>query len=181
MSILHRSRPLWLSAVLALGAAGGAVVATPSVAEARFSGEVGYSYAETWQAAVRLVRVDLGCTITDRDEEMGYVLFEYRNAGRSYPGSLEVVRSTDERGTERIRVTVQVSAMPSYVERMIFDRLTRKLREDFGEARSPRRPAAPAQPAPSAPPAEDPPGASPPLGAVSEPVSDPASARRSTS
>jgi hypothetical protein len=167
MALSARLRPLWLSTLLALATVGGGTLAAPGVAEARVSGEVTYTYAQTWQAAVRLVRVDLGCPITDRDEEMGFVLFEYQNAGRSYPGSLEVVRSTDERGVEHIRVTVQVNAMPSYVERMIFDRLTRKLREDFGEARTPRRP--PTPPAQPAPPAEDPPAASPPPGAPSSP------------
>jgi hypothetical protein len=159
---------LWLSALVALATSGVSTLAAPTVAAARFGGEVSHSYAQTWQAAVRLVRVDLGCPITDRDEEMGFVLFEYRHAGRSYPGSLEVVRSTDARGTERVRVTVQVSAMPSYVERMIFERLTRKLREDFGEARSPRRPSGPAQPVspPSDPPAETPAPSAP--GAASE-------------
>jgi hypothetical protein len=158
MSILPRLRPLWLAALLALGSLG-----LSSSAEARVSGEVSYSYSQTWQAAVRLVRVDLGCPISDRDEDMGFMLFEYRNAGRSYPGSVEVVRTTDERGVERIRVTVQVPAMPSYVERMIFDRLTRKLREDFGEARSPRRPQPPAvSPPAEEPPAEEPPAAAPP-------------------
>ena len=139
--------------LLALAITTAAWFTTASVAEARFSGEVTYSYEQTWQAAVRMIRVDLQCPITDRDEELGFVLFEYRNAGRSYPGSLEVVRSTDGHGVEHVRVTVQVNAMPSYVERMVFERLTRKLRDDFGESRSRRRPQ---------PPEETPPVASPP-------------------
>ena len=101
MSLLARRLPLALSVLLAL-----ATVGSASSAEARVSGEVTYSYDQTWQAAIRLVRVDLGCPITDRDEEIGFVLFEYRNAGRAYPGSLEVVRSTDERGTEHQRKEV---------------------------------------------------------------------------
>lgn len=104
-------------------------------AHARFAGEVAYGYEQTWQAAVRLIRVDLQCTITDRDEAMGFVLFEYRSGARTYPGSLEVVRTTSGDGRERVRVQVRLDAMPSYVERMVFERLVRKLREDFGEAR----------------------------------------------
>lgn len=141
----------------------------PSIAEARVSGEVGYSYQQTWQAAVRLIRVDLQCPITDRDEEMGFVLFEYTNAGRTYPGSVEVVRTTDARGEERIRVTVQVPAMPSYVERMVYDRLTRKLREDFGEVRTRRRPTTPEAPAEPAEPSEPAPGEPAPPAATREP------------
>lgn len=142
-SVLTLARRLLV--VLALTTVG--VGLAPSVASARVSGEVSYSYSQTWQAAVRLIRVDLQCPITDRDEEMGFVLFEYTNQGRTYPGSLEIVRSTDARGDEHVRVTVQVPAMPSYVERMVYDRLTRKLREDFGEVRTRRRPQQPVEPA----------------------------------
>lgn len=148
--------------LLALAITTAAWSTSASVAEARFSGEVTYSYEQTWQAAVRMIRVDLQCPITDRDEELGFVLFEYRNAGRSYPGSLEVVRSTDGRGVEHIRVTVQVNAMPSYVERMVFERLTRKLRDDFGESRSRRRPQ-------ETPPVESPPAEEPGPGPDSDP------------
>lgn len=127
--------PLLVAGLLGLG------FARPSAAEARVGGEIAYSYQQTWQTTVRLVRVDLGCTITERDPDTGFILFEYVNQGRAYPGSIEVVQSTDSSGRERVRVNVQVSAMPSYVERMIFDRLTRKLREDFGDARrEPERP-----------------------------------------
>ncbi|MFO0710439.1 MAG: hypothetical protein U0353_11405 [Sandaracinus sp.] len=146
--------------LLALALTTAGVSVAPSLAEARVSGEVSYTYEQTWQAAVRMIRVDLQCPITDRDEEMGFVLFEYTNQGRRYPGSLEVVRSTDASGTEHIRVTVQVPAMPSYVERMVYDRLTRKLREDFGDPRTRRRPA---------PPAETPPVEEPPTDAPAEP------------
>lgn len=144
--------------LLALAITTAAWSTTASVAEARYSGEITYSYEQTWQAAVRMIRVDLQCPITDRDEELGFVLFEYRNAGRSFPGSLEVVRTTDARGVEHVRVTVQVNAMPSYVERMVFERLTRKLREDFGESRSRRRPQPPEEAPPVAVPPEEEPG-----------------------
>jgi hypothetical protein len=149
---LHAARRLLL--VLALSAVGAS--AAPAVAHARVSGEIAYTYEQAWQSAVRMLRVDLQCPITDRDEEMGFVLFEYTSQGRRYPGSLEIVRSTDARGEERLRVTVQVPAMPSYVERMVFDRLTRKLREDFGDVRSRRRPATTPPPGPPAePPLEE--------------------------
>lgn len=139
--------------LLALALTTVGITGLPTQAAARVSGEVAYSYEQTWQAAVRLIRVDLQCPITDRDQEMGFVLFEYTNQGRTYPGSLEVVRTTDSQGVEHIRVTVQVPAMPSYVERMVYDRLTRKLREDFGEVRTRRRP-------PASAPAEEPPSTS---------------------
>jgi hypothetical protein len=144
--------------VLALSVVGAA--AAPAIARARVSGEIAYTYDQAWQSAVRMLRVDLQCPITDRDEELGFVLFEYTSQGRRYPGSLEIVRSTDARGEEHLRVTVQVPAMPSYVERMVFDRLARKLREDYGDVRSRRPPAAaPPEPPTEQAPVEDEPSA----------------------
>ena len=125
-----------------------AILAIPSVAEARVTNEYGYEWTQVWQATVRLVRVDLGFPVSDRDDAIGYLLFEYRGGSRTYPGSVELVRVTAEDGSERVRVAVQVPSMPSYIERMIVDRLTRKLREDFGDPpRVRRRPAAPEPPA----------------------------------
>ena len=114
-------------------------------------GDYTYAWAQVWQAAVRLVRVDLQCAITDRDEDIGYVMFTYRESGRDHAGSVELVRAQMTSG-ERVRVVVQVPSMPSWVERMILDRLTRKLRDDFGEA---PRPARPPRPAPEPPPVEE--------------------------
>lgn len=141
----HAVRPVVLT--VTLGVAASAALGAPPVASARFSNEVSYTFDQTWQASIRLLRVDLGCQVTDRDEDAGFILFEYPNAGRSYPGSMEIVRSTDSRGVEHVRVSVQVQSMPSYVERMVAERLTRKLRDDFGEPRT-RRPARPAEPVP---------------------------------
>jgi len=133
-----------------------AVFAAPGLARARVQGDYTYQWAQVWQAAVRLVRVDLQCPITDRDEEIGYVMFTYREAGRDHAGSVELVRAQGSNGAERVRVVVQIPAMPSYVERMILDRLTRKLREDFGDAPRPQRPARPAEPPATEEPADPP-------------------------
>jgi hypothetical protein len=121
----------------------------PASASARLTEEHGYDYDQVWRAAVRLVAVDLRFPITDRDAEIGYVLFEYVDQGRSYQGSIELVRAAGESG-ERIRVVVQVPGMPSYVERMILDRFARKLVDEYGPPRV-RRPA----PRPTPPPAAD--------------------------
>lgn len=131
-----------------------AVFAAPRLARARVQGDYTYPFAQVWQAAVRLVRVDLQCPITDRDESIGYFLFEYADGARRHPGSVELVRTAGEGGQEQVRVIVQVPAMPSWVERMILDRLTRKLHADFGE---PPRMARPSRPRRSEPPTPDPP------------------------
>lgn len=118
----------------------------PNGAQARQKGEVAYPFASVWTTLVRLVRVDLGCAITEKDKDEGYVIFDYEDAGRTVPGTIELVRS--KRGAQEvISVVVQIPAMPGYVERMVVDRLERKLREELG---------APRQPAPSTPPATTP-------------------------
>jgi len=121
------------------------VLAAPAIAQARTSQDYPYPFEKAWSASVRLVRVDLRFPIGDRDEQLGFFLFDYQDGPRSYPGSVELLRQRVE-GRDGVRVVVQISAMPSYVERMILDRLGHKLVDDFGEP-APRPP--PAQPPPS--------------------------------
>jgi hypothetical protein len=135
------------------------IFAAPSLARARVQEDFTYAWAQVWQASVRLVRVDLNCELTDRDPDIGYVTFEYPDRGRTHHGSLELVRTTGADGVERVRVVAQIPSMPSYVERMMIDRLTRKLRDDFGAppraTRSPRPSSPEEPPAPPSEPASD--------------------------
>lgn len=106
------------------------------VAFARTANDYPYPVDKVWNASLRLVRVDLGCSLGDRDTDAGYFMFDYVDGGRRYPGSLEIVRSQVE-GRDGVHVVVQIPAMPAYVERMILDRLARKLVDDFGEPAPP--------------------------------------------
>lgn len=124
-----------------------------SSASARSSDAYTYSFDQTWRAAVRLIAVDFRFPISDRDEEIGYILFQYQEGGRAHHGSLELVRAQDDNGTPVVRVVMQVNAMPSYVERHLLDRLRRKLTDEYGTPPPSRRPA-PTPPA-EAPPEED--------------------------
>lgn len=119
-------------------------------AAARSTQEYEYSYDQLWRASVRLVAVDFRFPISERDPEIGYLLFQYQDQGRTYDGSLELVRAQGRDGADRVRVVVQINAMPSYVERMMLDRLRRKLMDEHGAPR-PSRPA----PAPSPPVSDD--------------------------
>src|SRR5688572_26537866 len=95
-----------------------------------------YTYEQTYGTALRLIRVDLDLKITEKDPELGYVLFEYKSpesGKRISNGALEVVRS---RGT--VHVSVQLPTMPSYHEQMIVDALAKKLGTEHGEP--PRKP-----------------------------------------
>ncbi|MFT5358654.1 MAG: hypothetical protein ACI9KE_005893 [Polyangiales bacterium] len=117
----------------------------PSFSSARRSDVHSYRYEQMWRSVVRLVRVDYGFTVRDRDEEVGYLLFDYVDSGRTHPASFELVR-VQEDGREQVRVAVSIPAMPSYIERMLLDRLQRKLREEHGQPMPAPRPAAPAAP-----------------------------------
>jgi hypothetical protein len=129
----------------------------PSPAVARSVRDEPYPYETTWNAALRLLRVDLGCTINERDPEVGYFTFTWREGTRSYPGSVEIVR-TQVDGRAGSRVIVQVPLMPTYVETLVLSRLGRKLRTEFGEPPPlPRRPEPPV-PAPEPPSAPGTPG-----------------------
>jgi hypothetical protein len=115
-------------------------------AEARRELSFDYRYEQVWGAAIRMLRVDYGFQIQDRDPDNGYLLFDYVDAGRTFPGSLELLR-VGEGADASVRVAVQVSAMPSYVERMIADHLSQKLLRDYGPPpRRVRRPAPPTRP-----------------------------------
>ena len=144
---MSRSRLLARALVLALSLA----ALAPSGAEARKQRELPYGFTQTWNAALRLVRVDLKLPVTDRDQDGGYVMFDYVSAGKRHPGSIELV--AQEGGTRPATVVVvQVHGMPSYVEQMILDKLGKKLLEEHGE---PPPPPKPLPPAPPPPPAED--------------------------
>ncbi len=115
----------------------------PSAASASRDADFAYRYSQVWSAAVRMIRVDLRLPVGEQDQAIGYVLFEWKDsAGRSHPGSFELVRTEDDRG-ELVRAVVQIPAMPSYVEQMLLDRLARKLRAEFGAPPERRRPPEP--------------------------------------
>jgi hypothetical protein len=136
--------------LLALCLALASVVASPpSPAEARVEEDLPWSYTQVFQGSIRLVRVDLGCTITERDADAGFLLFDYESNGRTHHGSIELTPTRDRHGVEVVRIVVQLPTLPSYVERMIVNRLERKLRTEVGEP--PRVPRA----RPPAPPSED--------------------------
>jgi hypothetical protein len=106
--------------------------------------ESSYGFDRTWNAGMRLVRVDLGLKISEKDEGAGYLLFDYKSpesGNKPVPGSMEFVRSKD---TGAVRVIVQIPQMPGYHEQVLVDQLARKLRNEYGDP--PKTPPAPAAP-----------------------------------
>src|ERR1700722_3062321 len=89
-----------------------AVALTAPGASAKSTYESPYGYDRTWNAALRLVRVDNGWKVTENDEKNGYLLFDYKSPSgdKAYPGSMELVRARAEDGA--VSVLVQLPAMP---------------------------------------------------------------------
>jgi hypothetical protein len=115
---------------------------------ARTTHEYVYPRDKVWNTSLRLVRIDLGCPLGERDADIGYFTFEYVDGTRRYPGSVELVPARVE-GRDGVKVVVQIPAMPTYVERMVLDRLARKLVDDYGEAPAPPPAQRPAERSPA--------------------------------
>ncbi len=90
-----------------------------------------YTFEQTYGAGLRLLRVDLGYKLLEKDKDNGYILFEYsspESGNKVYRGSMELVETK-----EGIHVAVQIPQMPQYHERMIVDQLAKKLSDEYGE------------------------------------------------
>ena len=103
-------------------------------ADAKTSYDSQYGYDRKWNAALRLVVVDLSLKVNDKDPQSGYILFDYKSTesgGKVSPGSLELVRAQSQ--GEPVHVIAQLPAMPRYHEQVLLDELARKLRNEYGE------------------------------------------------
>ena len=120
-----------------------AVVLSGSMATAKSSYDSRYGFDRTWNAALRLVRVDLGYKVIEKDDTNGYLLFEYRSpeSTKTSSGSIEFIRTRDD-----VKVVVQLPQMPRYHEQVLLDGLVRKMRDDYGDPPPPRKDAPPPPP-----------------------------------
>jgi hypothetical protein len=90
-----------------------------------------YTFDQTYGTALRLLRVDQGFKILEKDRELGYVVFEYSSpeaSGKTHQGTLELVESKSG-----VHVTVQIPQMPQYHERVLVDALVKKLSSEHGD------------------------------------------------
>jgi hypothetical protein len=138
-----------LAAALAFG-----IVALPSApASAKSAYDSAYGFDRTWNAGLRLVRVDLGLKVTEKDDTNGYLLFDYKSpesGQKPVPGSMEFIKGKDG----SVRVVVQIAQMPGYHEQVLVDHLQRKLRAEYGDP--PKTPPAPSAPKDAGPEADTP-------------------------
>lgn len=106
--------------------------ALPATSFARAQLDSPYNYRQTFGSALRLVKVDLACQVTEVNAEFGYVLFEYVSAdsgARKNRAALQLVES-EAGGT--VQVAIQVPQMPSFHEDLLLDKLKQKLLEEHG-------------------------------------------------
>jgi hypothetical protein len=124
-----------------------AIITAPGAADAKSAYESPYGYERTWNAALRLVRVDNGWKVTEKDDQSGYLIFEYRSpeSTKATPGSLELVRASHGEGT--VSVLVQLPQMPRYHEQVLLDALASKMRHEYGDPPA-RKPTDEARPEP---------------------------------
>src|ERR1700679_3938526 len=89
-----------------------AIALTAPGASAKSTYDSPYGYDRTWNAALRLVRVDNGWKVTEKDDQNGFLLFDYQSpgGGKPLPGSMELVRGKDVDAS--VHVLIQLPAMP---------------------------------------------------------------------
>lgn len=123
-------------------------LAAPALAKT--SRRLSHGYDKVWPAAVRYLRVDAGYELIEKDADAGYVLFAIEDEGKTFRGALEVVRRTDDAGRDAVELQVSIEDRPSYMERMLLDRMLRKLSDELGPPPDPpkEKPAPEPEPAP---------------------------------
>lgn len=136
-------RPAGLLVLAALAMIGAGLLGSTD-AQARVEADSHYSKTQTFNAALRYLRVDLGFKVLEKDADAGYVLFNYVPPGDpkdASKGSIEVIKTRND-----VKVFVQLPKMPRYHEVVLRDGLMKKLREEYGDPPPPKRPAPPAKP-----------------------------------
>jgi hypothetical protein len=144
------------SALVAVAVLAVALGAAP--ADARSEKTLAYPRDQAWPAAVRFLAVDERLKLVEKDADAGYVLFELRDEGKLFRGSLEVVTIVVE-GRTLVRFVLAIEDRPSWLEVAMLRRLERKLRLELGSpapAPAPKPPPPPRDaPRPPPPPADD--------------------------
>ena len=108
-----------------------AILLSTSLAWARAEKTLAYTRDAAWPAAVRFIRVDEGLKIIEKDPDAGYVLFEIKEEGKTFRGSLEVMTVVVD-GRTLVKFVMQIDERPSWVEVAMLTRLERKLRHELG-------------------------------------------------
>jgi hypothetical protein len=122
-------RGLILSALL--------IAFVPGLAGARSASVLPYPVGDVWSSAVRFIRVDRGYVVREKDQGSGYILFDLSEGGKTYKGSLELIRATDDQGRDATRAAFALPDLPRHWEGMLLDKLAAKVREERGSPAPP--------------------------------------------
>ena len=112
-----------------------------STALAKSSKDVPYTVGESFSSALRFVRIDRGCKVTDKDPDAAFITWECKDDDKVLRGSIEIFRA----GDKVVRLQVTLGDEPHYAELRFLELLERKLRDERGT------PPAVAPPAPKKP------------------------------
>ena len=137
--------------------AGTLIVTLAGDGEARSEKTLAYTRETVWPTAVRFLVVDERVKVTDKDPDAGYVLFELKDEGKTFRGSLEVMTVVKDKRTS-VKFVLQIQDRPDWMEIAMLNRLERKLRSELGSP----SPVASPLPAPTPAPSEEPKPAEPP-------------------
>lgn len=133
-----------------------AVLGAASPALARSEKTLAYSREQAWSPSVRFLAVDERLKLVEKDADAGYVLFELRDDGKLFRGSLEVTTVVID-GRSQVRFILKIEDRPSWLEIAMLQRLERKLRAELGSPAPPPskvRERGAGERGPSSPPAE---------------------------
>ncbi|KIG12765.1 hypothetical protein DB30_01026 [Enhygromyxa salina] len=100
-----------------------------------------YPLDQVWPAAIRYLRIDRGFEITDRDQDAGYILFQFPLEGqRIGSGSLEMFATDDAAGRASVSMSVNTGAGPVHLPNSILDGISAKVRAERGQPSPPPPP-----------------------------------------
>ena len=83
-------------------------------AQARSVGTVPYPIADVWPSTVRFLRIDRDCTLREKDDAAGYILFDYPEKQKVHKGSVELIRTFDNEGREVTKVIFSLPDLPRH-------------------------------------------------------------------
>jgi hypothetical protein len=104
------------------------LVLTVQHAFARAQVDLPYGVSEAFSTAVRFVRVERGCKVTDKDADAAFVAFECTDEGKVKRGTLEIFR-VDGNG---VRAQITLGDDTHGMELRWLELFERKLRDERG-------------------------------------------------
>ncbi len=134
------------------------LLALPGTASARSEGRtLGYHRDHVWPTAVRFLVVDEKAKVIEKDSDAGYVLFEIKEDGKSFRGSLEII-TVMTNNQPNLKFAINIIDRPLWREAGMIDRLEKKLRHELGSPPPPKKDPPKEEPKDKEPPKDKPSG-----------------------